>query len=85
MKNRFALDIAQGMAHVHGLNRMHRDLKSGNCLVSSTLRIKVADFGTCAFTDITSLKVPHPITEISTRQASPISQISPLSRYDPSL
>ena len=27
---------SQGMAHVHGLNRMHRDLKSGNCLVSSS-------------------------------------------------
>ena len=54
MKIQFALDIAKGMAYVHGLNRMHRDLKSGNCLVSSALRIKVADFGTCTFTDITS-------------------------------
>ena len=42
----FALDTARGMAHVHSLGRMHRDLKSGNLLISSSLHVKVADFGT---------------------------------------
>ena len=45
----FALDTARGMAYVHGLRRIHRDLKSPNLLVTSSLRIKVADFGTSAF------------------------------------
>ncbi len=46
LKRSFALDTAKGMAHVHGMGRMHRDLKSGNLLVSASLRVKVADFGT---------------------------------------
>lgn len=29
----FAVDTAKGMAYVHSLNRMHRDLKSMNLLV----------------------------------------------------
>jgi serine/threonine protein kinase len=42
----FALDTCSGMAHLHSLGRMHRDLKSSNLLVSASLRVKVADFGT---------------------------------------
>ena len=34
---------------LHGLNQMHRDLKSGNLLVTTALSIKVADFGTATF------------------------------------
>ncbi len=49
-KQRFAMEIASGMALVHSLGRMHRDLKSGNILATmihgSTVRVKVADFGT---------------------------------------
>eukprot|EP00040_Diaphanoeca_grandis_P017182 m.89286 g.89286 ORF g.89286 m.89286 type:complete len:1208 (-) comp26282_c0_seq1:76-3699(-) len=44
-RSRFALEIAQGMAHLHGLDSMHRDLKSDNCLVDDRLHVKVADFG----------------------------------------
>ena len=43
-KGRFALEIAQGMALVHSLHRMHRDLKSGNVLVkldNGEMRVKV--------------------------------------------
>ena len=41
---------------------MHRDLKSGNLLVSQSLSIKIADFGTAALTgDHSSRKnVPDP-------------------------
>ena len=52
LKLSFALDTARGMAHVHGLGRMHRDLKSGNLLVSSSLHIKVADFGSATLADM---------------------------------
>lgn len=49
----FALDTALGMAHVHSLGRMHRDLKSGNLLISAALRVKVADFGTATIAGLT--------------------------------
>ena len=42
---RLALDVARGMEYIHGLHTLHRDLKSGNVLVTDTWRAKVADFG----------------------------------------
>eukprot|EP00048_Salpingoeca_helianthica_P013845 m.209283 g.209283 ORF g.209283 m.209283 type:complete len:1267 (+) comp15552_c1_seq11:120-3920(+) len=48
-KRRFVFEIAAGMALVHSLGRMHRDLKSGNILAHichGIIRLKVADFGT---------------------------------------
>ena len=49
-KVRFSLETARGMALVHSLGRIHRDLKSGNILVTRgvghTMHCKVADFGT---------------------------------------
>ncbi len=49
LRQRIAFEIASGMALVHSLGRMHRDLKSGNILVTSShgsMHVKVADFGT---------------------------------------
>ncbi|KAI3986393.1 hypothetical protein MKX01_002238 [Papaver californicum] len=40
-----ALDVARGMAYVHGLGFIHRDLKSDNLLISADRSIKIADFG----------------------------------------
>jgi LRR receptor-like serine/threonine-protein kinase FLS2 len=48
-KRRFATEIASGMALVHSLGRIHRDLKSGNVLATvhqGRVTLKVADFGT---------------------------------------
>jgi hypothetical protein len=44
---RFALDAAKGMRFLHSRRppRIHRDLKSGNLLVSERWIVKVADFG----------------------------------------
>jgi serine/threonine protein kinase len=40
-----ALDVARGMAYVHGLGFIHRDLKSDNMLIFGDKSIKIADFG----------------------------------------
>ncbi|KAE8680949.1 hypothetical protein F3Y22_tig00111358pilonHSYRG00098 [Hibiscus syriacus] len=40
-----ALDVARGMAYVHGLGFIHRDLKSDNLLIAAEKSIKIADFG----------------------------------------
>ncbi|KAL3533196.1 hypothetical protein ACH5RR_006717 [Cinchona calisaya] len=40
-----ALDVARGMEYVHGLNLIHRDLKSDNLLIAADKSIKIADFG----------------------------------------
>ncbi|KAK4755825.1 hypothetical protein SAY87_009582 [Trapa incisa] len=40
-----ALDVAKGMAYLHGLGFIHRDLKSDNLLINFDKTIKIADFG----------------------------------------
>ncbi|EGD77595.1 TKL protein kinase [Salpingoeca rosetta] len=45
LKLRLLRDVASGMAFIHSLDQMHRDLKSGNVLVSARLRAKITDFG----------------------------------------
>lgn len=49
-RRRFALEVAQGMAHLHSLDSLHRDLKSDNCLVDDKLHVKVGDFGNSRLT-----------------------------------
>merc|ERR1719235_260003 len=46
LKLRLAKDVACGMSFIHSLGKVHRDIKSGNVLISNTLRAKIADFGT---------------------------------------
>ena len=45
VRARVAAEIAAGMAHLHSLKIVHRDLKSDNCLCDAELNTKVGDFG----------------------------------------
>ena len=40
-----AADVARGVASIHALETCHRDLKSGNVLVTDTFRLKICDVG----------------------------------------
>lgn len=42
---RQALDVARGMAYIHMLGLIHRDLKSDNLLIAGDKSIKIAGFG----------------------------------------
>ncbi len=42
---RMGADAARGLDFLHSRNTIHRDMKSGNLLVTDSLRIKICDFG----------------------------------------
>lgn len=45
MRRRLLADVARGMAYIHSLGQVHRDLKTANILVTQHMTAKVADFG----------------------------------------
>ncbi|XP_069148745.1 serine/threonine-protein kinase STY13-like [Solanum lycopersicum] len=57
-----ALDVAKGMEYVHGLNLIHRDLKSDNLLIAADKSIKIADFGIARIEVLTEGMTPETST-----------------------
>jgi serine/threonine protein kinase len=45
MALKMALDAATGIAYLHDMKILHRDLKSANCLVAADGTVKIADLG----------------------------------------
>ncbi|CAN4094568.1 unnamed protein product [Withania somnifera] len=54
-----ALHVARGMEYVHGLNLIHRDLKSDNLLIAADKSIKIADFGVARIEMLTEGMTPE--------------------------
>lgn len=49
---RFAIHLCDGMTHAYSRGlRAHRDLKPANCLITSTMTLKVTDFGLASIWD----------------------------------
>ena len=52
----WALEVAQGMEHLHNHDIIHRDLKSANILLSSAMAAKLCDFGTARYLSHTTVQ-----------------------------
>jgi len=57
-RKRIALEIARGMNYLHSFQPpiVHRDLKSMNILLDKNLQVKIADFGSSKFLDVSMSK-----------------------------
>lgn len=65
-----AIQTASALAYLHASNIIHRDVKTSNILLDTSLNAKVADFGL-------SRLVPHGVTHVTTDPAGTPGYIDP--------
>jgi len=53
IRQQFSVDVAIGMAYLHSLNVVHRDLKSPNVMCNNKMEAKIGDFGLSRISDDT--------------------------------
>jgi len=58
-KSSMALQVAEGLAYLHELNVVHRDLKTMNIVLDVDLSCKICDFGLTVTLEKTHLTVRH--------------------------
>lgn len=84
---RVAVDVAAGLAEIHGLNIVHRDLKPSNILFDAQGHAKIADLGLAQIPSGPSMRsqlsqpIPHPGTPayMSPEQERTTGYLSPAS------
>ena len=54
------LQCMQGLAYIHKMKVIHRDIKLGNILMDNNMTIKIGDFGTCAVKKNKDSKAENP-------------------------
>ena len=54
------LQCMQGLAYIHKMKVIHRDIKLGNILMDNNMTIKIGDFGTCVVKKNKESKVQDP-------------------------
>ena len=64
------MEIARGLALVHSLGRMHRDVKADNVLMTQDMHAKIADFGTASLVSMAMGAGPETTVDVDAQVVS---------------